>query len=161
MIAGPSEVCCVADGSADPTWIAADLLSQAEHDPRAAVFLITPDADFGKKVEAEMERQMKELSRYEIMKSSVDDYAKAFLCKDAAQCFDIVNKIAPEHLEVELPDPKQYLPLIYNAGAISWGNTPPNRSATIWQARTTRSRPPVPPLSPRRSVFMISSSTAA
>ncbi|MBD8953778.1 MAG: histidinol dehydrogenase [Dialister sp.] len=121
MIAGPSEVCCVADASADPTWIAADLLSQAEHDPRAAVFLITPDADFGKKVEAEMERQMKELSRYEIMKSSVDDYAKAFLCKDAAQCFDIVNKIAPEHLEVELPDPKQYLPLIYNAGAIFLG----------------------------------------
>ena len=64
---------------------------------------------------------MKELSRYEIMKSSVDDYAKAFLCKDAAQCFDIVNKIAPEHLEVELPDPKQYLPLIYNAGAIFLG----------------------------------------
>ena len=121
MIAGPSEVCCVADASADPTWIAADLLSQAEHDPRAAVFLITPDADFGKKVEVEMERQMKELSRYEIMKSSVDDYAKAFLCKDAAQCFDIVNKIAPEHLEVELPDPKQYLPLIYNAGAIFLG----------------------------------------
>ena len=121
MIAGPSEVCCVADGSANPTWIAADLLSQAEHDPRAAVFLITPDKDFGLKVQAEMERQMKELSRYEIMKSSVDTYAKAFLCRDAAQCFDIVNKIAPEHLEVELPDPKQYLPLIYNAGAIFLG----------------------------------------
>ena len=105
MIAGPSE----------------DLLSQAEHDPRAAVFLITPDKDFGLAVQQEMEKQMKELSRYEIMKSSVDQYAKAFLCKDTEQCFDIVNKIAPEHLEVELPDPKKYLPLIYNAGAIFLG----------------------------------------
>ena len=121
MIAGPSEVCCVADGSANPTWIAADLLSQAEHDPRAAVFLVTTDKDFGKKVEDEMNRQMKLLSRYEIMKGSVDDYAKAFLCKDTAQCFDIVNKIAPEHLEIELENPAEYLPLVQNAGAIFLG----------------------------------------
>lgn len=121
MIAGPSEVCCVADGSANPKWIAADLLSQAEHDPRAAVFLITTDADFGKAVEAEMEAQMKELPRCEIIRSSVGDYAKAFLCRDAAQCFDVVNKIAPEHLEIELPDPERYLPLVKNAGAIFLG----------------------------------------
>lgn len=121
MIAGPSEVCCVADGSANPKWIAADLLSQAEHDPRAAVFLITTDAEFGKAVQAEMEVQMKQLSRYEIIKSSVGDYAKAFLCRDAAQCFDVVNKIAPEHLEIELPDPESYLPLVKNAGAIFVG----------------------------------------
>lgn len=121
MIAGPSEVCCVADGSANPKWIAADLLSQAEHDPRAAVFLITTDAEFGKAVQAEMEVQMKQLPRYEIIKSSVGDYAKAFLCRDAAQCFDVVNKIAPEHLEIELPDPEIYLPLVKNAGAIFVG----------------------------------------
>lgn len=121
MIAGPSEVCCVADGSANPKWIAADLLSQAEHDPRAAVFLITTDAEFGKAVQAEMEIQMKQLPRYEIIKRSVGDYAKAFLCRDAAQCFDVVNKIAPEHLEVELPDPESYLPLVKNAGAIFVG----------------------------------------
>lgn len=121
MIAGPSEVCCVADGSANPKWIAADLLSQAEHDPRAAVFLITTDADFGKAVEAEMEAQMKELPRCEIIRSSVGDYAKAFLCRDVAQCFDVVNKIAPEHLEIELPDPERYLPLVKNAGAIFLG----------------------------------------
>lgn len=121
MIAGPSEVCCVADGSANPKWIAADLLSQAEHDPRAAVFLITTDAEFGKAVQAEMEVQMKQLPRYEIIKSSVGDYAKAFLCRDAAQCFDVVNKIAPEHLEIELPDPESYLPLVKNAGAIFVG----------------------------------------
>lgn len=121
MIAGPSEVCCVADGSANPKWIAADLLSQAEHDPRAAVFLITTDAAFGKEVQAEMEAQMQALPRYEIMKQSVGDYAKAFLCRDAAQCFDVVNKIAPEHLEIELPDPEQYLPLVKNAGAIFLG----------------------------------------
>lgn len=121
MIAGPSEVCCVADGSANPKWIAADLLSQAEHDPRAAVFLITTDAAFGKAVQAEMEAQMQALPRYEIMKQSVGDYAKAFLCRGAAQCFDVVNKIAPEHLEIELPDPEQYLPLVRNAGAIFLG----------------------------------------
>lgn len=121
MIAGPSEMCCVADGSANPKWIAADLLSQAEHDPRAAVFLITTDAEFGKAVQAEMEVQMKQLPRYEIIKSSVGDYAKAFLCRDAAQCFDVVNKIAPEHLEIELPDPESYLPLVKNAGAIFVG----------------------------------------
>lgn len=121
MIAGPSEVCCVADGSANPKWIAADLLSQAEHDPRAAVFLITTDAAFGRAVQAEMDAQMRALPRYEIMKQSIGDYAKAFLCRDAAQCFDVVNKIAPEHLEIELPDPEQYLPLVKNAGAIFLG----------------------------------------
>lgn len=144
-----------ADGSANPKWIAADLLSQAEHDPRAAVFLITPDKDFGLAVQKEMEKQMKELSRYEIMKSSVDQYAKAFLCKDAEQCFDIVNKIAPEHLEVELPDPKKYLPLIYNAGAIFLGKYTSERSGITWRAPTIHCPPPVPLLSPRPLGFMI------
>lgn len=121
MIAGPSEVCCVADGRANPEWVAADLLSQAEHDPRAAVFLVTTDADFGRAVEAEMNKQMKGLPRYEIIRNSVGDYAKVFLCGTAAQCFDVVNKIAPEHLEIALPEPEQYLPLVQNAGAIFLG----------------------------------------
>lgn len=121
MIAGPSEVCCVADGRANPKWVAADLLSQAEHDPRAAVFLVTTDAAFGRAVAAEMDRQMRELPRYEIIRSSVTDYAKGFLCRDVARCFDVVNKIAPEHLEIGLPDPEQYLPLVKNAGAIFLG----------------------------------------
>ena len=121
MIAGPSEVCCVADETANPEWVAADLLSQAEHDPRAAVFLITTSGAFGRQVEQAMERQMKELPRYEIIRSSVGDYARAFLCRDYEQCFDVVNNIAPEHLEVELENPEQYLPLIKNAGAIFLG----------------------------------------
>lgn len=121
MIAGPSEVCCVADETANPEWVAADLLSQAEHDPRAAVFLITTSEAFGRQVEQAMDRQMKELPRYEIIRSSVGDYARAFLCRDYEQCFDVVNKIAPEHLEVELENPEQYLPLIKNAGAIFLG----------------------------------------
>lgn len=121
MIAGPSEVCCVADSTANPKWIAADLLSQAEHDPRAAVFLVTPDAAFGKAVQAEMEEQMKKLPRYEIIKSSVGTYAKAFLCKDLPQCFDIVNKVAPEHMEINVENPESYLPLVKNAGAIFLG----------------------------------------
>ena len=121
MIAGPSEVCCIADGSANPKWVAADLLSQAEHDPRAAVFLVTTDESFGKAVQAEMDAQMKELPRYEIIKSSVGTYAKAFLCKDLPQCFDIVNKVAPEHLELNVENPESYLPLVVNAGAIFVG----------------------------------------
>ncbi len=121
MIAGPSEVCCVADSTANPKWIAADLLSQAEHDPRAAVFLVTPDEAFGKAVQAEMEEQMKKLPRYEIIKSSVGTYAKAFLCKDLPQCFDIVNKVAPEHMEINVENPESYLPLVKNAGAIFLG----------------------------------------
>lgn len=121
MIAGPSEVCCVADGTANPDWIAADLLSQAEHDRRAAVFLITTDEEFGRKVQEAMDRTMKKLSRREIMESSVGDYAKAFLCRDLKQCFDIVNKIAPEHLEIEVENPKDCLSMVYNAGAIFLG----------------------------------------
>ena len=137
MIAGPSEVCCVADGSANPTWIAADLLSQAEHDPRAAVFLITPDKEFGEKVQAEMERQMKELSRYEIMKSSVDDYAKAFLCKDAAQCFDIVNKMHRNTWKWNCRIRSSTCRSFITPGLFSLGNTPRNRSGITWLARTT------------------------
>lgn len=121
MIAGPSEVCCIADSHANPKWIAADLLSQAEHDPRAAVFLVTPDEAFGKEVQKEMETQMKALPRYEIIKSSVGDYAKAFLCHSIEQCFDIVNKIAPEHLELNVKDAESYLPLVVNAGAVFVG----------------------------------------
>ena len=121
MIAGPSEVCCVADGSADPEWVAADLLSQAEHDRRAAVFLITTDTGFGKQVEEAMKRQMKTLPRREIIESSVGEYAKAFLCRDMKQCIDIVNKVAPEHLELEVENPEKYIPEVINAGAIFVG----------------------------------------
>lgn len=117
----PLKSLCVADSGANPEWIAADLLSQAEHDRRAAVFLITPDADFGKKVEEAMTRQTKERNRKDIIESSIGDYAKAFLCQTPEECFDIVNKIAPEHLEIELPDPEKYLPLVVNAGAIFLG----------------------------------------
>ena len=120
-IAGPSEILVLADETANPHYVAADLLSQAEHDRRAAVFLITPDADFGKKVEEAMTRQTKERNRKDIIESSIGDYAKAFLCQTPEECFDIVNKIAPEHLEIELPDPEKYLPLVVNAGAIFLG----------------------------------------
>lgn len=98
---------------------------------------------------------MKELSRYEIMKSSVDQYAKAFLCKDAEQCFDIVNKIAPEHLEVELPDPKNTCPLFIMPVPFSSANTLLNQSGTTWRAPTIHCPPPVPLLSPRPLGFMI------
>ncbi|WP_301860168.1 histidinol dehydrogenase [uncultured Megasphaera sp.] len=121
MIAGPSEVGVLADGSANPVWVAADLLAQAEHDRRAAVFLVTPDAAFAKKVEGEVKRQLEELPRKEIAGASIENYAKIFVTKDHKQAVEIMNLIAPEHLEIEFEQPEQYVPQIVNAGAIFLG----------------------------------------
>ena len=85
------------------------------------MFLITTDTGFGKQVEEAMKRQMKTLPRREIIESSVGEYAKAFLCRDMKQCIDIVNKIAPEHLELEVEDPEKYIPKVINAVAILVG----------------------------------------
>lgn len=121
MIAGPSEVGVLADDSANPVWVAADLLAQAEHDARAAVFLVTPSRVFAKKVEAEVERQLEELSRREIAAPAIKNYAKIFVTKDRQQAVDVMNLIAPEHLEIDFENPESYVPSIINAGAIFIG----------------------------------------
>lgn len=121
MIAGPSEVGVLADHDANPVWVAADLLAQAEHDRRAAVFLVTPSAAFAGEVEAEVRRQLEELPRKDIAAESIEKHAKFFIVKDKDQAVDIMNLIAPEHLEIAFSDAETWTKKIVNAGAIFMG----------------------------------------
>lgn len=121
MIAGPSEVGVLADHDANPVWVAADLLAQAEHDRRAAVFLVTPSAAFAGEVEAEVRRQLEELPRKDIAAESIEKHAKFFIVKDKDQAVDIMNLIAPEHLEIAFSDAETWAKKIINAGAIFMG----------------------------------------
>lgn len=121
MIAGPSEVGVLADHDANPVWVAADLLAQAEHDRRAAVFLVTPSATFASEVEAEVRRQLEELPRKDIAAESIEKHAKFFIVKDKDQAVDIMNLIAPEHLEIAFSDAETWAKKIVNAGAIFMG----------------------------------------
>lgn len=121
MIAGPSEVGVLADHDANPVWVAADLLAQAEHDRRAVVFLVTPSAAFAGEVEAEVRRQLEELPRKDIAAESIEKHAKFFIVKDKDQAVDIMNLIAPEHLEIAFSDAETWAKKIVNAGAIFMG----------------------------------------
>ena len=121
MIAGPSEVGVLADHDANPVWVAADLLAQAEHDRRAAVFLVTPSAAFAGEVEAEVRRQLEELPRKDIAAESIEKHAKFFIVKDKDQAVDIMNLIVPEHLEIAFSDAETWAKKIVNAGAIFMG----------------------------------------
>lgn len=121
MIAGPSEVGVLADDTANPVWVAADLLAQAEHDARAAVFLATPSRALAEKVEAEVRRQLDELPRRDIAAPSVEQYGKIFVTKDMNQAVEVMNLIAPEHLELDTADAEALAGDIVNAGAIFIG----------------------------------------
>lgn len=122
MIAGPSEVLIIADGNANPRFAAADLLAQAEHDEQAMPILVTTDADFAKATEKEVYRQIKaDLSRKDIAFSSVENFGFIFLCDTLDDAFTLSNAIAPEHLELLLPDAQSYLDKVRNAGAIFMG----------------------------------------
>ncbi|MEG0377980.1 MAG: histidinol dehydrogenase, partial [Eubacterium sp.] len=122
MIAGPSEVLILADGNANPVFAAADLLSQAEHDEMAMPILVTTDAAFGEKVIQEVYRQIEaDLSRKEIAKNAVDHYGFVFIADNLDEAFELSNAIAPEHMELLLPNPMQYLERVRNAGAIFFG----------------------------------------
>ncbi|SFG43021.1 histidinol dehydrogenase [Sporolactobacillus nakayamae] len=120
-LAGPSEIAVVADETANAGWIAADLLSQAEHDRLSMPVLVTTSQAFGKEVEQEIEKQLKELPRVEIASASVNNQGKIILVKDIQEAAAAVNQIAPEHLELATNDPHEILPLIRNAGAIFLG----------------------------------------
>ena len=122
MVAGPSEVLVIADGSANPRWVAADLLSQAEHDPFAAAILLTDDASLAEAVAAELERQTALLPRQDIIRRSLTAYGTAVVAPDLAACAQLANRIAPEHMELSVADPWALLPLIDNAGAIFLGH---------------------------------------
>lgn len=121
MIAGPSEIVVVADRDNDPGWIAADLLSQAEHDKVAQSVLITDDADLAGKVVAEVERQLSELPRVEIARASWDDHGAVFIVESLDQAPALVDAIAPEHVELLVADPDAMLSKIRNAGAAFLG----------------------------------------
>lgn len=125
MIAGPSEVLVIADRDNDPDWIAADLLAQAEHDAGAQSILMTDDADFGRAVEAAVERQLKTLSRTEIATASWRDFGAVILVENFETALPLANRIAAEHLELAVADPDALMAGITNAGAIFLGRHTP------------------------------------
>ncbi len=125
MIAGPSEILIVADGTCDPVKVAADMLSQAEHDRMASAVLVTDSRELADKVSVELERQLDLLPRVEIARTSIDNNGKIIICESIDECIDIANDIAPEHLEVCVDEPMPYLDKIRNAGSVFLGkNTP-------------------------------------
>lgn len=121
MIAGPSEIGVIADDSADVENVAADLLSQAEHDKLARPMLVTPDLKFAKQVSDAVDRQLETLPRKEIATASVNDQGFIAIVDSLVDAFTVMNAIAPEHLEVQLDNAAQYLSYIKNAGSVFLG----------------------------------------
>ena len=121
MVAGPSEVLVIADRTADSKFIAADLLSQAEHDKLASAVLLTDSMELAQAVDAEIIRQTGYLSRSEIMEASLKDFGCAIVCDSLSQCVELANELAPEHLEIVTKSPRELLPLVKNAGAVFLG----------------------------------------
>ena len=121
MIAGPSEILVVADGKSSPVFVAADLLSQAEHDKMASAVLVTDSSELAKQVSAELERQIPLLPRAEIARASIDNNGKIIIADNLFDVIDVANEIAPEHLELCVDNPFDYLDKIKNAGSIFMG----------------------------------------
>ena len=121
MIAGPSEILVVADGASDPEFVAADLLSQAEHDRNASAVLVTDSMALAEAVSAELERQIPLLPRADIARTSIDNNGKIIVAGDIALAIEISNEIAPEHLELCLDNPFDYLDRVKHAGSIFMG----------------------------------------
>ena len=125
MIAGPSEILIVADGASNPRHLAADLLSQAEHDKLASAVLVTDSPDLAKAVQAELEVQIPQLERADIARASIDDNGKIIVAENLMQAIDIANEIAPEHLELCVDNPFDYLDAVKHAGSIFLGRNCP------------------------------------
>jgi len=125
MIAGPSELAVLADSSARPDYIAADLLSQAEHDPLAGTYLVTDDADLLEKVGSELENQLLSLPRADNARKAIKDWGGSFRVPDMQTGMELINRIAPEHFELCLQDPWPMLARVKNAGAVFLGHTSP------------------------------------
>lgn len=125
MVAGPSEVLVIADDTASAKYVAADLLSQAEHDKLASAVLLTDSMELARKVDQELVRQTEYLSRSEIMETSLRDFGCIIVCDDLARCVDLANEVAPEHLEIVTRQPRTLLPDIKNAGAVFLGSYTP------------------------------------
>ena len=121
MIAGPSEILVVADKTCNPRFVAADLLSQAEHDKMASAVLVCDDMGLAKRVAEEIETQLRELPREEIARASIDNNGKIIVADDISRAIDIANEIAPEHLELCVDNPFDYLDKVRHAGSIFMG----------------------------------------
>lgn len=125
MIAGPSEILVLADGAANPAYIAADLMSQAEHDPMASAVLLTTSEKVAQETKKELERQIKYLERKQIIEQSLAGFSAIIICGSMEEMISLANSIAPEHLELMVEDPIKYLPEIKNAGSIFCGEFAP------------------------------------
>jgi histidinol dehydrogenase len=122
MIAGPSEILVLCDGSSNPDWVAMDLFSQAEHDEQAQSILLCPDATFIEKVQASIDRLLPEMPRAKVIEASLSNRALLIQVKDMTEACEIANAIAAEHLEICATDPRKWADLIRHAGAIFMGN---------------------------------------
>lgn len=125
MIAGPSEILIVADETANPKFLAADLMSQAEHDRLASAILLTNSQEIADKTKQELEIQIKSLSRNEIIRSSLENFGAIIVCSDIRQAVEFANELAPEHLEVCCANPTEYIGKLDNAGSVFLGNYSP------------------------------------
>ncbi|MGO5115263.1 histidinol dehydrogenase [Candidatus Avoscillospira sp. LCP25S3_F1] len=132
MIAGPSEILVVADGTNNPAHLAADLLSQAEHDKLASAVLVTDSRPLAEAVAAEVERQLKLLPREEIARASIENNGKLIVAQSLDQAIDIANEIAPEHLELAVDNPFDHLSKVRNAGSIFLGKYCPEALGDYW-----------------------------
>jgi histidinol dehydrogenase len=125
MIAGPSEILVVADGRSDPAWVAADMLSQAEHDVLSSAVLVTDSAALAQAVQAELEVQLERLPRRDIARKSIEGGSKIIVTDSLEKAIEAANRIAPEHLELCVDEPFALLPLVKNAGSIFLGRSAP------------------------------------
>lgn len=125
MIAGPSEILIVSDGGSDPRYLAADMLSQAEHDKNASAILITDDAGLAAKVKSELERQLSLLPREAIARASIDNNGKIIISESIKEAMDLANALAPEHLELAVDNPYELLGTVKNAGSVFLGRSTP------------------------------------
>ena len=121
MVAGPSEILVVCDGDTDPDWIAMDLFSQAEHDEDAQSILVSPDTDFLARVKTSMETLLPTMERAEIIRAALENRSALISVTDMSEAVSLINRIAPEHLELSVADPESWLPQVRHAGAIFMG----------------------------------------
>ena len=125
MVAGPSEILIVADKSAKPAFLAADLMSQAEHDRLASAILLTTSSDIARQTAKEIDKQIKLLERQEIIADSLDSFGEIIVCDSLEQAIDFANELAPEHLEMCVEEPLKYIGMLDNAGSVFLGNSSP------------------------------------
>lgn len=125
MIAGPSEILIVADKSANPKFLAADLMSQAEHDKMASAILLTTSEETANETAKELSRQMQTLERKDIIEQSLNDFGAIIVCKDISEAIDFANELAPEHLELAVENPMEYIGRVDNAGSVFLGHYSP------------------------------------